>query len=1275
VTFTADTGASRSVVSSRVYDQLSTKDKPVLKGSVKLRGAGGSPIREKGAGEFNLILGPVKVICQAVVADIEDEVLLGLDVLAGEKDGQADIFLSKNIIKLKGKEIPLIPATRRLRKVTVAEDVAIPGLSEVVVDVYVERDEADDKDKEENFIIEPTEGFVQRYPLVMAATLVNINRAVTCKVKVLNPFSTSVTLRHHAEIGEAERIDCCTGVIANEENEGERDNITTVRRVQLMTVEKDSRISDLPVANAMDVPPHLKSLFEESVVGKTEEQQSVIAGLLVKYADTFSKDEWDLGLTHLSEHAINTGTAAPVKQRPRRVPLAYAEEEKKALEDLLKKGVIQKSTSPWASPIVLVKKKSGAIRPCVDYRRVNALVKPDGFPLPRIQDCLDAVAGSSFFSCFDLTSGYFQIPLKKDDIPKSAFCCKYGQYEMKTMPFGLNNAASTFQRTMELALQGLTWLTCLVYIDDIVVFGSTWLENLLRTDEVLLRIQTAGLKLKSDKCRLLQSKVIFLGHVVSGEGISPDPTNIEKIVNWPKPGNAKQVKQFVATGSYYRRFVKDYAKIARPLIDLTRKEAKFEWNDACDMAFKRIKDALISENVMGHPLNEGGTFYLDVDASGTGIGAVLSQEQQSRERVIAYASRGLNKAEKNYCITEQELLAAVYFIQYFRQYLLGRHFIVRTDHQSLIWLFSLKEPSGKIARWIEILAVYDFSIEYRAGNKQAHCDALSRCESPRFCTCSDVDTSEPLKCGPCNKCRRRAELMLLKPNEKEEGEVNAGSPEDDCVTPVVLTENAPVIKSVKSSECEVPKPGPSDDRGSSTLHTWATEFTSVTMAAMQSDDPYIAKIYSVIRDGIKAPVDEMVTLSPETRHYWVIRDSLVLVENVLYRKFQRVNETHDCLQLIVPYTLRKLVLSRMHDSVTSGHLGVKRTRARLALGYYWFNIKADVRVYVASCSVCDADKKPQKPPRAPMGHVRSGAPWDVLAIDFTGPFPVTPRGNRYILVVTDVFSKYVEIIPVPNQTAEVCASMVLNDVIARWGTPLAIHSDQGAAFESRVFKELCKLLEVKKSRTSARHPAGNGQVERFNRTMLSMVRAYLVGEQEDWDQHLACLAAAYRSTPHESTKLSPNLLALGREVRMPASLIYSHVDASPKQENPGEYVLRLQERMLKAHEVARKHIGKVARRSKEVYDAKLSFHHYQVGDVVWCLHETRKVGVNPKLERAYDGPYLVTAKFSEINFTIKLNKEGQTRVVHHNKLKPCKAGILPRWVLSARRKILSHSKP
>ena len=279
VTFTADTGASRTVVSSRVYDQLSIKDKPVLKGSVKLRGAGGSPIREKGVGEFNMKLGPVKVTCQAVVADIDDEVLLGPDVWAGETDGQVDIFLSKSIIKIKGKEIALIPANKRLRKVTVEEEVAIPGLSEVMADDYVEREEIDDKGKEANFVIEPTEGFEQRNPLV---TLKNINRAVTCKVNVLKPFSTGVALRREAEIGKAEGVDGCTDVIANEQNEGERDNITMVRRVQLNSDETDSSITDLTVAKAKDVPPQPKSLREESVVFKPEEQQYVIVGLVPK---------------------------------------------------------------------------------------------------------------------------------------------------------------------------------------------------------------------------------------------------------------------------------------------------------------------------------------------------------------------------------------------------------------------------------------------------------------------------------------------------------------------------------------------------------------------------------------------------------------------------------------------------------------------------------------------------------------------------------------------------------------------------------------------------------------------------------------------------------------------------------------------------------------------------------------------------------------------------------------------------------------------------------
>jgi hypothetical protein len=214
---------------------------------------------------------------------------------------------------------------------------------------------------------------------------------------------------------------------------------------------------------------------------------------------------------------------------------------------------------------------------------------------------------------------------------------------------------------------------------------------------------------------ILQTKVVFLGHVVSSEGVLPDPSNVLKIAEWPRPNNAKQVKQCVATWSNYRRFVKDFAKIARPLIDLTKKDVTFVWSQCWEVAFILIKNTLMGPEIMGYPLNEAGSFHLDTDASGTGIGSVLQQVQSGRERVIAYARRCLNKAERNYFITEQELLAVVYFEQYFRQNLFGRHFVVRTDHLALVLLFRLKEPSGKIARWIEILSPYDNEIEYRPG--------------------------------------------------------------------------------------------------------------------------------------------------------------------------------------------------------------------------------------------------------------------------------------------------------------------------------------------------------------------------------------------------------------------------------------------------------------------------------------------------------------------------------------------------------------------------------
>jgi hypothetical protein len=264
----------------------------------------------------------------------------------------------------------------------------------------------------------------------------------------------------------------------------------------------------------------------------------------------------------------------------------------------------------------------------------------------------------------------------------------------------------------------------------VIFFGSSFLEHIQRLVKVLQRILDAGLKLKPEKCTILKPEVTFLGHVVSQKGIQPNPDNIAKILSWPAPTNVSEVRQTLGMGSYYRRFIKDFSLMVNPLTELIKKSKEFIWSDICQEAFKKLEQAFISPEIMAYP-EDHGDFILDTDACDSSIGAVLSQIQNGRLRVIAYGSRTLNKAEKNYCITDKELLAVLYFIEYYRKYLLGRAFTVRTDHQVLIWLFSLKEPKGRIARWVEILSAFDLTVEYRPGSKHGIANDMSRCLNPR----------------------------------------------------------------------------------------------------------------------------------------------------------------------------------------------------------------------------------------------------------------------------------------------------------------------------------------------------------------------------------------------------------------------------------------------------------------------------------------------------------------------------------------------------------------
>ena len=293
---------------------------------------------------------------------------------------------------------------------------------------------------------------------------------------------------------------------------------------------------------------------------------------------------------------------------------------------MLKKGVIEPSSSPWTSPIVSVKKKDGSTRFCADYRKLNEVTVKDSYPLPRIDDCLDALAGCRWFSTLDLCSGYWQVAMSEEDKPKTAFSTGNGLYQFTVMSFGLCNAPATFERLMEKVLSGLPWEVCLLYLDDIIVHGRAFGEVIKRLRIVLQRLRDAGLKLNPKKCILLQQSVPFLGHVVSNHGVSTDPKKIEAVRTWPSPRAAKDIKSFLGLCSYYRRFVRGFADIARPLYRLTEGQREFRWTSECEDAFRRLKTLLTTAPILAFPTVDG-LFILDTDASNTGLGAVLSQVQ------------------------------------------------------------------------------------------------------------------------------------------------------------------------------------------------------------------------------------------------------------------------------------------------------------------------------------------------------------------------------------------------------------------------------------------------------------------------------------------------------------------------------------------------------------------------------------------------------------------------------------------------------------------------
>ena len=700
-----------------------------------------------------------------------------------------------------------------------------------------------------------------------------------------------------------------------------------------------------------------------------------------------------------------------------------------------------------------MRKNNGTLRFCIDYRRLNRVTRKDAYPLPRVDDALDMMSGCNWFTTLDLVSGYWQVEVHPQDKAKTAFTTPEGWFEFNVMPFGLCNGPATFQRLMDAVLAGLQWTTCVVYIDDVLIPGKSFTDHLYNISCVLARLRQANLKLQPTKCVFARKRVPFLGFIISSEGIATDPSKIEKVATWPTPTCRRDVQQFLGFANYYRRFIRNFSDVAKPLHRLTEKVNTFAWSESCQLAFDELRRRLTSAPILAFP-DYSKPFLLDTDASDMGIGAVLSQvHSDGLEHVIAYGSRCLSKPERRYCTTRKELLAVVFFTKHFRAYLLGRSFKLRTDHGSLQWLFNFKEPEGQLARWMEQLQEFTFTTVHRQGRKHTNADALSRL--------------------PCTQCSRKSHEF------------------DASATCSMVAEDVNDIDESHPSY------------------------------RAQREDPIISPILAAKEANKRPHPDTTATWSRDSRILLQQWEQLEIHNGLLWRRFYHPDGSHSHLQLIVPKSLRQQVLEQVHGGVVSGHLGQQKTLSQLRNNFYWPSQAYDVKAWCRTYAVCAARKTPTHKHRAGLHTIHSGYPMQVLAVDILGPLPETPSGNKYVLVASDYFTRWSEAYGIPNQEASTIANKLVDELFLRFSPPDQLHSDQGAQFQSSLMTQVCILLGIRKTRTTAYHPQGDGLVERFNRTLLSMLATSAQQHPTLWDAYLPKLCFAYNTSEHPTTGYTP----------------------------------------------------------------------------------------------------------------------------------------------------------
>lgn len=824
------------------------------------------------------------------------------------------------------------------------------------------------------------------------------------------------------------------------------------------------------------------------------------------------------------------GSVPPTKA-PYRMSTAELEELKKQLDKLLRNGFIKPSLSPYGAPVLFVRKKTGELRMCIDYRALNKITIKNSYGLPRIQELLDQIRGAKYFTTLDLNSGYHQLRVVDEDTHKTAFRTRYGLYEFTVVPFGLTGAPAAFMKFVQSLFHHLLDRSVVVFVDDILIYSKTEMEHKHHVREVLDILRENQLYAKLSKCQLFQSSVTFLGHVLSENGLSVEADKVKAMTEWPRPLNRKHILSFLGLCGYYRTFIANFSQIALPMTELLKESQEWNWNKRVEMSFRQLQQAMSKAPVLASP-DPTGKFIVTTDASDFAIGAALSQQFDSGERPIAFYSKKLSSAEVNYAVHEKELLAVIQALKEWRCFLDGQHFTVLTDHKSLVYLQSQPHLSNRQVRWLEFLSLFNFTIQYKPGKTNLVADALSRRHDHEPLN-SEVNSVSELGTSGLYKLIVRGQLN-----------------DETCQK---------VIKGQLPSDSE-------------------------------SD--------LMSREGV------------------VFKNNRILVPPVSHIKAQ--------------------ILKVFHDSPIAGHAGTEKTTELIKRELYWHGMDREIKDYVTSCNLCQRNKPSQQLPIGLLKPLEIPSQlWETITMDFITQLPRTKSGYDSIAVVVDKLSKMTHLIPTTtNVTAPQFAAQFMKEIVRLHGVPKHIVSDRDSKFTSHFWRHLMKCLGIELRVSTSFHPQTDGQTERTNRTLETILRNFVNQRNNNWDEFLATTEIAINNAKQASTKFSPFYLNYGYHMKLP---FLNHTRASSIDSSSVPAADEMFKSIRQSTEQAIENLRKAQLTQSLFANKKRRNEQFTVGEKVYLSTENLPIvsGVS-KLNPKFIGPFEITKVINSVAVRLSL---------------------------------------